>query len=167
LFVFVFVFRDRVSLCSPGYSETHSVDQAGLELRNPPASASQVLVLKACATTPSLHNIYILPSKYVAVVKTILLFVCFFVDFLVFENVMANIITEISNYLILGSYVVCVDSLNITDIERLPAPSWVFSMLSFRWCITYRHTVFPRQNNLKPVTSSHSVYKNSIYGTKW
>jgi hypothetical protein len=32
---------------------THLVDQAGLELRNPPASASRVLGLKACATTPS------------------------------------------------------------------------------------------------------------------
>jgi hypothetical protein len=30
-----------------------TVDQAGLELRNPPASASRVLGLKACATTPS------------------------------------------------------------------------------------------------------------------
>ena len=29
----------------------HSVDQAGLELRNPPASVSQVLELKACTTT--------------------------------------------------------------------------------------------------------------------
>jgi hypothetical protein len=46
------VFRNRVSLCSPGYPGTHSVDQAGLELRNPPASASQVLGLKECATTP-------------------------------------------------------------------------------------------------------------------
>ena len=46
------VFRDRVSLCSPGCPETHFVDQAGLELRNPPASASRVLELKACATTP-------------------------------------------------------------------------------------------------------------------
>jgi len=27
------VFRDRVSLCSPGCPGTHSVDQAGLELR--------------------------------------------------------------------------------------------------------------------------------------
>jgi hypothetical protein len=44
--------RDRVSLyscclyssCCPG---THSVDQAGLKLRNLPASASQVLGLKA------------------------------------------------------------------------------------------------------------------------
>jgi hypothetical protein len=45
------VFRDRVSLCSPVCPGTHSVDQAGLELRNPPASASQVLELKACATT--------------------------------------------------------------------------------------------------------------------
>jgi hypothetical protein len=45
------VFRDRVSLCSPGCPGTHSVDQAGPELRNPPASPSQVLGLKACATT--------------------------------------------------------------------------------------------------------------------
>jgi hypothetical protein len=40
-------FRDRVSLYSPGCPGTHFVDQAGLELRNPPASASQVLGLKA------------------------------------------------------------------------------------------------------------------------
>ena len=44
-------FQDRVSLCSPGCPETHSVDQVGLKLRNPPASASQVLGLKAWATT--------------------------------------------------------------------------------------------------------------------
>jgi hypothetical protein len=47
-----FFFRDRVSLCSPGCPGTNFVDQAGLELRNPPASASQMLGLKACATTP-------------------------------------------------------------------------------------------------------------------
>jgi hypothetical protein len=53
LFIYLFlVFRDRVSLYSPGCPGTHFVDQAGLELRNPPASASQVLGLKACATTP-------------------------------------------------------------------------------------------------------------------
>jgi hypothetical protein len=52
LFVCFFVFRDRVSLCSPGCPGTHSVDQAGLELRNLPASASRVLGLKVCATTP-------------------------------------------------------------------------------------------------------------------
>jgi hypothetical protein len=49
LFVCFVLFRDRVSLYSPGCPGTHSVDQAGLELRNPPASASQVLGLKACA----------------------------------------------------------------------------------------------------------------------
>jgi hypothetical protein len=48
--VLVLVFRDRVSLYSPGCPGTHSVDQAGLKLRNLPASASQVLGLKACAT---------------------------------------------------------------------------------------------------------------------
>jgi hypothetical protein len=53
LFVFDFflVFQDRVFLYSSGCPGTHSLDQAGLELRNPPASASQVLGLKACATT--------------------------------------------------------------------------------------------------------------------
>jgi hypothetical protein len=51
-FFFFLVFRDRVSLCSPGCPGTYFVDQAGLELRNPPASASQVLGLKACTTTP-------------------------------------------------------------------------------------------------------------------
>jgi hypothetical protein len=55
LFCFVlFCFRDRVSLYSPGCPGAHFVDQAGLELRNPPASASGVLGLKACATTPGI-----------------------------------------------------------------------------------------------------------------
>jgi hypothetical protein len=51
-FLFLFFFQDRVSLCSPGCPGTHSVDQAGLELRNPSASASQVLGSKACAPLP-------------------------------------------------------------------------------------------------------------------
>jgi hypothetical protein len=34
-----FGFRDRVSLYSPGCPGAHFVDQAGLKLRNPPASA--------------------------------------------------------------------------------------------------------------------------------
>jgi hypothetical protein len=42
VFVFVFLFRDRVSLYSPGCPGAHFVDQAGLELRNPPSSASRV-----------------------------------------------------------------------------------------------------------------------------
>jgi hypothetical protein len=32
----VFVFGDRVSLCSPGGLGTHCVDQDGLELKDPP-----------------------------------------------------------------------------------------------------------------------------------
>jgi hypothetical protein len=42
LFVFFFFFFETGFLC---------VAMAGLELRNPPASASQVLELKACTTT--------------------------------------------------------------------------------------------------------------------
>jgi hypothetical protein len=48
---FFFLSEDGVSLCSPSCPGTHSVDQAGLELRNMPASTSRVLGLKACATT--------------------------------------------------------------------------------------------------------------------
>ncbi|GAB1301827.1 Metallophosphoesterase 1 [Apodemus speciosus] len=59
-------FHYQVSLCSPGCPGTQSVDQAGLKLRNPPASASQVLGLKACATTAwqDLLSIKGLMSKY-------------------------------------------------------------------------------------------------------
>ena len=50
-FVVVVVLRDWVSLCSHGFPGTHSVDPSGLELKNLPASASQVLGSKACPTT--------------------------------------------------------------------------------------------------------------------
>jgi hypothetical protein len=50
LLLFV-LFRDRVSLCSFGCPGTHSVDQAGLELRILSASASRVLGETACTTT--------------------------------------------------------------------------------------------------------------------
>jgi hypothetical protein len=46
-------------VCSPGCPGTHSVDQAGLELRNLPASASQVLGLKMCATTPGFTSLLV------------------------------------------------------------------------------------------------------------
>jgi hypothetical protein len=60
--LFVFVFRDRVSLCSPGCPGTHFVDQADLELRNPPASVSQVLELQAC---PTILGFYFLSFPFV------------------------------------------------------------------------------------------------------
>jgi hypothetical protein len=61
-FLFLF-FQDGVSLCSHGCPGTHSVDQAGHELRNPPASASQVLGLKAGTTTARLQCFFLM--KYV------------------------------------------------------------------------------------------------------
>jgi hypothetical protein len=51
-FCLFWFFQDKVSLYSPGCPGTHFVDQVGLDLRKPPASASRVLGLKACATTP-------------------------------------------------------------------------------------------------------------------
>jgi hypothetical protein len=58
-FCIYMVFQDRVSLYRPGCPGTHFVDQAGLELRNLPASASLVLGLKACATTPGHKYFYL------------------------------------------------------------------------------------------------------------
>jgi hypothetical protein len=40
-----------VSLCTPSYPGICSVDQAGLQLRDLPASAFQVLGSKACVIT--------------------------------------------------------------------------------------------------------------------
>ena len=53
-FFFFFWFFETGFLCI-----ALAVDQAGLELRNPPASASQVLGLKAWATTAWL-NFYLI-----------------------------------------------------------------------------------------------------------
>jgi hypothetical protein len=57
VFCFLFFFKTGF-LCSPGCAGTHSVDQAGLELRNLPASASRVLGLKACTTTAQLTGCF-------------------------------------------------------------------------------------------------------------
>jgi hypothetical protein len=52
LFCFVlFCFSETGFLCVALAVLELTLDQAGLELRNPSASASQVLGLKACATT--------------------------------------------------------------------------------------------------------------------
>ena len=53
-FLFFFLL-DRVSRYSPGCTGTYSVDQDGPKLRDPPASVSQVLGLKACTTTTQLQ----------------------------------------------------------------------------------------------------------------
>jgi hypothetical protein len=58
------VFRERVSLYRPGCPGTHFVDQAGLKLRNLPASASQVLGLKVCTTTPGTRAVLIKENIY-------------------------------------------------------------------------------------------------------
>jgi hypothetical protein len=49
-------FFRREFLCIAMAVLEHTIDQAGLKLRNPPASASQVLRLKACATTAWLND---------------------------------------------------------------------------------------------------------------
>jgi hypothetical protein len=67
-FFLFLVFRDRDSLYSPGCPRTHFVDQAGLELRNLPASASRVLGLKACATTPGSFKGFSIPLLFIQVI---------------------------------------------------------------------------------------------------
>ena len=56
----LFFFQDRVSMCSPGYPDTHCIGQAGLELRDLFASASQCLGLKPYTTIPQEGNCHFL-----------------------------------------------------------------------------------------------------------
>lgn len=52
LLCFVYlIFWDGISLCSPGYTRAGSVHQTDLQLREQPASGSQVWGIKACGTT--------------------------------------------------------------------------------------------------------------------
>ena len=64
LFCFVLFFRARVSLYIPGCPGPPFVEQAGLELRNLPASAFQVMGLNVCAT---------MRGPYVSLIHTILI----------------------------------------------------------------------------------------------
>jgi hypothetical protein len=52
------------------------VDQAGLELRNPPASASRVLGLKACATTTQLLFVVLRFILFYVYECLVLMYVC-------------------------------------------------------------------------------------------
>jgi hypothetical protein len=83
LFVWLvgFDFRDRVSLYIPGCPGTHFVEQAGLELRNLPASTSRVLGLKACATITwlswgNLMCIMLQLSWYYSMLISVLVVIC-------------------------------------------------------------------------------------------
>lgn len=49
-FFFFFLLLNRVSLCSPGCTGAHSIDQAS-KSRDPPATVSLVLKIKVFATT--------------------------------------------------------------------------------------------------------------------
>ena len=56
----VLVFQDKVSLCIPGCLGTHStVDQAGLELRDPHASASWGAEIKSIHHRTCLSTLFI------------------------------------------------------------------------------------------------------------
>lgn len=44
--MYLLIYLDRISLCSPGYSETYSIDQVALKPGDSPASASEVMGLK-------------------------------------------------------------------------------------------------------------------------
>jgi hypothetical protein len=89
-FFFFLVFRDRVSLHSPGCPGTHFVDQAGLELRNLPTSASRVLGLKAWATIARLF-INVLISHVSRIAKGIRYSINW--DFMLHGNILSSYLT--------------------------------------------------------------------------
>jgi hypothetical protein len=65
----LFCFETGFLCIAPLVLETHSVDQAGLKLRDPPVSAFQVLGLKACATTAWFSNDMFTESRMAVLYK--------------------------------------------------------------------------------------------------
>ena len=57
-------------LCRPGYPGTHSAKQLASELRNPPASDSQVLGLKGCSTTAQQESNFIFYLIFLSVLPS-------------------------------------------------------------------------------------------------
>ena len=78
-FVFLF-FRGRLSLYSPGCPGPPFVDQAGLKLRNLPASAFQVMGLNVCVNKVSIL-LLAQQTLYIICYAGHSLFVCLFVCF--------------------------------------------------------------------------------------
>jgi hypothetical protein len=62
-FFFFWFFETGFLYIALAFLELTFVDQAGLEHRNPPASASQVLGSKACATTARRRMFFLVASK--------------------------------------------------------------------------------------------------------
>jgi hypothetical protein len=119
--LFYFIgFSRQGSLYSPGCPGTHFVDQAGLELRNLPTSASRVLGLKACATTPSLLCFY-----WGFKPRSSYLWSQFFDHWVISRTPKCSIVTLTRNTLIMGWL-----SLGLTNYFGLC--SYKFSELIFR-----------------------------------
>ena len=55
---YLFVFWERVLLCSSGWPGVYYVDEGGSELSNPPVSASCVLVLQVCWHTQIVFSLF-------------------------------------------------------------------------------------------------------------
>jgi hypothetical protein len=60
IIIMIGLFQDSISLCSAGCPGTYSVDQAGLEHRDLPASAFPVVGLRVCTATAELIIYFIL-----------------------------------------------------------------------------------------------------------
>jgi hypothetical protein len=68
-FGFSFVIQGTISLCSLVCPGTHSAEQASLKLRNPPASASQVLGLKIYAISTQLSFVLLKLLLYIIFIR--------------------------------------------------------------------------------------------------
>jgi hypothetical protein len=130
LFFYFLFFQDRVSLCGPGCPGTHSVDQAGLKLRNPPASASRVLGLKACATTPGHIYLFLIP-------KVIYTNACMFVYVYVWYFQLHNWFNKLYSPLFLSYQIISYYK------ERTPPPILVRHILTPHSIISHHRVIRP------------------------
>jgi hypothetical protein len=80
--VCVCVFRDRVSLCSPGCPGTHFVDQAGLELKIHLPLLRKMFSNVSCDFIFDLHELF---RRELFQLHLWLILVFFFLSFLIFN----------------------------------------------------------------------------------
>jgi hypothetical protein len=129
----------------PGCPGTHSVDQAGLELRSSPAPASQVLGLKACATIPGFHWTFNLtlkssfPASQLDIFFSISIFIEFHFYTLLWLSYFSQLTSLLTIFFKLTSLFMSFFSLNIFEflllffIFRISSDSFSLGPLFWNW----------------------------------
>ena len=99
LFGFGFGFLRQGFSVQPWLSWSSLEDQAGLELRNSPAFASQVLGLKACATTPGYVYRFLIVNLECCMFQCFINQCCITNTFVLYLNIILVIFLDLTRFI--------------------------------------------------------------------